>query len=130
MVGDNPTLAAANESTGRRRTAKRTTHRAAASKATPDRRRDPSFPDFPPLRIRARRLPSRSWQQDKVLPDHLFSSKHKSVEDLLKAKIRPPGPPRAEEVEVKSCKAQFGSRICGRSGQGQECGGESAGQGL
>ena len=108
MSSDNPTLAAANESTGLE-PLNAQPNSPQPSKQQPTGDEIPSsltslpsgFEPFVfPLDLGSR---TKSNQTVSALPSaNVF-------EELVKAKIRPPGPARAEEVEVKAWKAETGT---------------------
>ena len=108
MSSDNPTLAAANESTGLEPlNAQPTSPQPPKQHPTGDEIPSslntlPSgFEPFVfPLDLGSR---TKSNQTVSALPSA------NAFEDLVKAKIRPPGPARAEEVEVEVWKAEMGT---------------------
>ena len=108
MASDNPTLAAANESTGLEPlNAQPTSPQPPKQHPTGDEI-PPSLTSLPtgcepfvfPLDLGSR---TKSNQTVSTLPSA------NAFEDLVKAKIRPPGPARAEEVEVKAWEAEMGA---------------------
>ena len=108
MSSDNPTLAAANESTGLEPlNAQPTSPQPPKKQPTGDE--IPSFlTSLPsgfelfvfPLDLGSR---TKSNQTVSALPSA------NAFEDLVRAKIRPPGPARVEEVDVEAWKAETGS---------------------
>jgi len=109
MAGDNPTLAAANEATG-----------------TEPLNSQPSEPQPPKEQSTGAEVPAAlnslpSALEPVVFPLDLGSRTKNNqtvsslpsaseFEDLVKATIRPPGPSRAEEVDIESWKAQLGAQ--------------------
>ena len=109
MSSDNPTLAAANESTGLEPlNAQPTSPQPPKQQPTGDEIPS-SLTNLPsgfepfvfPLDLGSR---TKSNQTVSALPSA------NAFEDLVKAKIRPPGPARAEEVEVNGWKAEMGAK--------------------
>lgn len=108
MTGDNPTLAAANEATG-----------------IEPLNTQPTSPQPPKQHPTGDEIPSSLTSLPSQFEPFVFpldlGSRNKSsqsisslpsaneFEDLVKAKIRPPGPARAEEVEIETWKAQSGA---------------------
>ena len=108
MTSDNPTLAAANESTGLEPlNAQPTSPQPPKQHPTGDEIPS-SLTSLPtgfepfvfPLDLGSR---TKSSQTVSALPSA------NAFKDLVKAKIRPPGPARAEEVDVKAWEAEMGS---------------------
>ena len=109
MANDNPTLAAANESTGLE-PLNATPHDPVAPNEPSSNGTPPSLTSLPtgfqfitfPLDLGSR---TKSSQSVSSLPSA------NEFEDLIKAKSRPPGPVRAEEVGVEIAKQEMGSGL-------------------
>ena len=108
MAGDNPTLAAANEPTG-----------------IEPLNAQPTEPQPPKQHPTGDKIPASLTSLPSGFEHVVFPFGHGSrtksnqtvsslpsadqSEDLVKAKVRPPGPARPKEVEVESWKAQLGA---------------------